>query len=133
MKRATIIYDGFCNLCSFWVDRITGWDDDNILEFIALQTDDAERRLSRVGLERKNMESVVVIEGERTCFKSTAILRMYRHLGGLFSVFYLFILIPRPLRDWAYNLVARHRYFLFGRRERCHCATAESPEAVDTQ
>jgi predicted DCC family thiol-disulfide oxidoreductase YuxK len=33
------------------------------------------------------------------------------------------IVVPRPLRDWIYNLVARRRYRWFGKREACMVPT----------
>jgi predicted DCC family thiol-disulfide oxidoreductase YuxK len=38
---------------------------------------------------------------------------------------FAFIVVPRPLRDWAYDIVARHRYRWFGRRATCMVPTPE--------
>src|SRR5690606_10316164 len=51
--------------------------------------------------------------------RSTACLRLTRRLDGLWKAFSLLIAIPAPVRDWAYDLFAQHRYRLFGRTESC--------------
>jgi predicted DCC family thiol-disulfide oxidoreductase YuxK len=40
-------------------------------------------------------------------------------------VFWIFMLVPRPVRDWIYDFVARHRYRWFGKRDVCMVPTSE--------
>jgi predicted DCC family thiol-disulfide oxidoreductase YuxK len=40
--------------------------------------------------------------------------------------------MPRPLRDWLYNRLARNRYRWFGRRDACYLPTPElAPRFLD--
>ena len=64
-------------------------------------------------------ESIVLIEGEKMYCKSTAALRIARRMDGLWPMFYVFIIIPKPIRDLLYDLIARYRYKLFGRQTSC--------------
>jgi predicted DCC family thiol-disulfide oxidoreductase YuxK len=57
--------------------------------------------------------------------RSAAALRIARGLSFPWPLAYVFVVIPRPLRNWIYNLVARHRYRWFGKRDVCMVPTRE--------
>ncbi|MFZ1501772.1 MAG: DCC1-like thiol-disulfide oxidoreductase family protein, partial [Nitrospira sp.] len=61
----------------------------------------------------------LLLEQTRVYIKSTAALRIVRHLSGFWPLFYLGLLIPRPLRDALYDYVARHRYEWMGNTDAC--------------
>ncbi len=61
---------------------------------------------------------------------SDAVLRIYEGLGWPWRVAALARLVPRPLRDPVYRLVARNRYRLFGRRETCWLPSAEEADRI---
>lgn len=70
--------------------------------------------------------SIVVMKNEQILAESQAVLEIARTLGGAWSfVFYVGILIPRPIRDALYRWVARNRYQWFGRQDTCRLPTAE--------
>jgi predicted DCC family thiol-disulfide oxidoreductase YuxK len=68
---------------------------------------------------------MVLLEGEQAYTRSTAALRIARGLGFPWAIFYIKIIVPRPIRDWMYDVVARHRYQWFGRRNECRVPTPE--------
>lgn len=70
------------------------------------------------------MESIVLVEDSKIYTASAAALRITRRLSGLWPLFSIFIIIPRPIRDWAYAIVARNRYRWFGRRDECMVPTS---------
>jgi predicted DCC family thiol-disulfide oxidoreductase YuxK len=70
-------------------------------------------------------DSVVLIADGRLWTRSAAALRIARRLSFPWPLLYVFVVVPRPLRDWIYDLVARHRYQWFGRRDACMMPTAE--------
>lgn len=81
----------------------------------------------------KGVDSVVVIEtdadgNEHAFSHSTAALHICRYLGGFWRLFLVFYILPRPLRDACYDLFARYRYRLFGKRESC---MVPAPEVRD--
>jgi predicted DCC family thiol-disulfide oxidoreductase YuxK len=78
-----------------------------------------------MGIPASESDTMVLLEGEKVYTRSTAALRIARKLGGGWPLLYSFIVLPRPLRDWVYNLVARNRYRLFGREESCMMPTPE--------
>ncbi len=59
-----------------------------------------------------------MIHGGEAFFKSDAALTVLSNLPGWGWVRAL-RLVPKPLRDAVYNLVARNRYRIFGKYEEC--------------
>lgn len=79
-----------------------------------------------VGDKTKPMpESVILIENGRTYDRSSAALRIAKKLNGLWPLLYIFIIVPKPIRDAVYNLIGRNRYKWFGKTEACMIPTPE--------
>jgi predicted DCC family thiol-disulfide oxidoreductase YuxK len=120
-----LLFDGICNLCNGTVRFILARDKRGIFRFAALQSDPGRAQLRRLGLEASQLKTLILIEGGRHSERSTASLRILLNLGWPYKALYAFILIPKPLRDLVYDLVARNRYRLFGKREACMMPTPE--------
>jgi predicted DCC family thiol-disulfide oxidoreductase YuxK len=114
-----VLFDGVCNLCNGLVQFLLEHDDAGRLRFGSLQSDAAAELLSRFDLPADDLESVVVIEGDRAYTRSAAALRIAKHLGTPYSLLYPLGHVPRPVRDAVYDLVAEYRYDVFGKRDRC--------------
>ena len=120
-----ILYDGVCGLCNRLVQFLLKHDKEGRLRFASLQSDFAEKVLSRHGIDAKDLDTVQVIEnydqpGERVLQRSDAILRAGRELGGFWGTSSSIArVIPRPLRDLVYKFVATNRYRVFGKYDSC--------------
>jgi len=122
---AVIVFDGHCNLCSATVDFVARRDPGHRFRLAASQSPAGASLLARHGIDAADPSTVYLVESGRVSQKSTAALRIARGLKFPWSLAYAFILVPRPLRDAVYKLVAGNRYRWFGRREACRLATAE--------
>jgi predicted DCC family thiol-disulfide oxidoreductase YuxK len=121
-----VLFDGVCNLCNAGVVFIVRRDPRGQFRFAALQSETAARLVAEAGLDPEGLpDSMIVLEGGRALLRSAAALRIARGLRWPWPLFTVLWLVPRPLRDWAYKVVARHRYRWFGRREACMMPTAE--------
>ncbi len=80
------------------------------------------------GLEPTDAETFVLISKGNVYFKSDAAIRLAQYLRGGWKALTLFRLIPRPIRDWAYGVLARNRYRWFGRYDQCMVPSAEIKE-----
>jgi predicted DCC family thiol-disulfide oxidoreductase YuxK len=125
MTHPIVLFDGICNLCSGSVQFILRRDPTGTFRFASLQSDLAQRLLTERGLDPKALDSVVVVDGDRFYRESDAALRIARDLKGAWKALTVFRLIPRPVRDWAYRLIARNRYSWFGKAETCWLPTPE--------
>ncbi len=125
MTHPIVLFDGVCNLCSGSVQFILRRDPAGAFRFASLQSDLGQRLLTERGLDPKALDSVVVVDGDRFYRESDAALRIARDLKGAWKALTVFRLIPRPVRDWAYRLIARNRYSWFGKAETCWLPTPE--------
>ena len=62
---------------------------------------------------------VIFQDGDHLYIKSDAVLKILKEIGGFWKLFYLLIIIPKSFRDWVYELIARNRYQIFGKRDQC--------------
>ena len=120
-----ILYDGVCGLCNSLVQFLLKRDKEGRLRFASLQSDFAAQVLQRHGFDAKDLDTMHLVENydqpdERVLQRSTAILRAGRELGGVWSFLAaLGRVVPRPVRDVFYGLVARNRYRVFGKYDTC--------------
>lgn len=122
---ALVLFDGVCNLCSASVNFIIDHDPGAYFRFASLQSEAGQERLREHRLPEAAMNSVVLLEQGRAYTRSTAALRIARHLSGGWALLYALIVVPRPLRDGGYAFIARNRYRWFGRTETCRLPTPE--------
>jgi predicted DCC family thiol-disulfide oxidoreductase YuxK len=125
MAHPILLYDGVCELCNRFVQFILRRDREGVFRFAWLQGARAERILQRHGISSGELDTVYVVvncdlPGERLLARSDAVMFVLKELGGRWRVAEFFLrLLPRFLRNAAYNAVARRRYRLFGRSEIC--------------
>lgn len=119
-----LLYDGVCGFCNKSVQTILNYDKRGQMRFAALESDYAKAIKSR-HRELENIDSVVFVQYqsdqsiERIFVRSDAALRIFSYLGGAWKLLLIFRIIPRPIRDYFYDLFARYRYKLFGKRDAC--------------
>jgi predicted DCC family thiol-disulfide oxidoreductase YuxK len=122
---ALILFDGVCNFCSDAVIFVIARDPQGYFKFAPLQSEIGEEMRDKFGIDELETDSILLIEDDRAYTYSTAALRIAKRLSGLWSWFYAFILVPKPVRDLFYKLFARYRYTLFGRQETCMLPTPD--------
>jgi predicted DCC family thiol-disulfide oxidoreductase YuxK len=110
-----VLFDGVCNLCNGAVRFIIARDPAACFRFASLQSGVGRRLLKDDGPP----ETIVLLEEGKMYSKSTAALRIARGLRLPWPLLYAFIVVPRPLRDFVYDWVARHRYRWFGKLDTC--------------
>lgn len=90
-----------------------------------MQSENAKELASRFNIDTSNLETFVLIVGEKFYFKSTAVLMICKELRSPIKILYPLIIIPKLFRDFVYDLIARIRYKLFGRRQSCRIPTED--------
>jgi predicted DCC family thiol-disulfide oxidoreductase YuxK len=120
-----ILSDGVCNLCNASVLFVIDRDPRGQFTFAPLQSEYAASLLRRHGYRGDALTTVLLIEDERIYDRSTAALRIARRLSGPWPLLSVFRIVPRPLRDLAYDWLARRRYRWFGRTDACRVPSPE--------
>lgn len=116
--HAIVLFDGECVLCNGSVNFIYHCDSRSYFRFTSLQSDVGARLLAEHGIPQ-DLGTIVLIENGLAYTRSTAVLRIARHLGWPWKLLYGLRIIPRFLRDAIYTAIARRRYRWFGRRDYC--------------
>ncbi len=120
-----ILFDGVCNLCSGAVRFVIKRDKKNYFKFASLQSEAGKQILRENNLPEDASDSFLFVENKKVFDRSTAALTVVKHLKSLWPLLYGFIIIPRFIRDWIYNFIARNRYRWFGKMDECMLPTPE--------
>lgn len=124
-RPPTILFDGVCNLCNGSIQFILKRDPESRFRFASLQSESGRRLVAENGLDPDVLSSVILIEDGKVYRESTAALRIARHMSGAWKLLRVLVLIPRPIRDAVYRMIARNRYRWFGKSETCWLPTPE--------
>ncbi|MEO6722773.1 MAG: thiol-disulfide oxidoreductase DCC family protein [Ferruginibacter sp.] len=120
-----ILFDGVCNLCNGAVNFVIKKDKKSRLKLGAIQSEQGQDLLKNYGLSTSEMNTFIFIENEKAYTRSIAALKVSKYLGGLWPMFYGFIIVPKFIRDGIYNWIAKNRYNWFGRKDQCMMPTPE--------
>ena len=120
-----ILFDGVCNFCNSSVNKIIKHDKKNKYKFAALQSEIGKKLLEKHSIDSTKIDSIILIENDTVFIKSTAILKISKHLSGLYPLAYGFTIIPTFIRNIVYDFIARNRYKWFGKKDSCMIPTAE--------
>ena len=118
IHNPTLLYDGECKFCNFWVALIQRQKAQQKFRYFALQSKEGVELLRQYEVD-ETIDSVLVVHKGNLYVKSSAALKVAKILGGRWNFFLIFWLIPRPIRNWLYDLIARNRHRFFTRRENC--------------
>jgi predicted DCC family thiol-disulfide oxidoreductase YuxK len=125
MPHPILLYDGVCGLCNRFVRFILRSDRDAVFRFASLQSAVAARILTRHSANPTDLDTVYIVVNhelpdEYLLSRSDAVAFVLKQLGGLWRPAASAVrLLPKFLRDPAYNAVARHRYSIFGHSDVC--------------
>ena len=121
-----ILFDGVCNLCNSAVNFVIDRDKNSRFKFASLQSDEGISLLKKYGLlDESGVQSIVLLEKGKAYQKSDAALRISKKMDSAWPLFFLFIIIPRFIRDAVYNVIARNRYKWFGKLDSCRIPTPD--------
>lgn len=123
--KPILLFDGVCNLCNGFVQFVIKRDPEGIFRFASLQSEIGQTLLAQAQMPTKEISTVVLYEGGKFYTHSDVGLRVFRKMGGAWSLLYGLMIIPKFIRDGIYNWIARNRYRWFGKRESCMIPTPE--------
>lgn len=124
-KKSILLYDGLCSLCDASVQFVIQRDSKKHFLFASLQSETAKEFLKSQSTSIRDCESVILITSKKVYTKSSAALKTAQSLDGFWFLMSAFFIIPKPIRDYVYDLIAKRRYRWFGQLEQCRIPTAE--------
>jgi predicted DCC family thiol-disulfide oxidoreductase YuxK len=115
--RPIFIFDGYCVLCSGGATWLMRHDKKHFFRLAPAQSPLGAALYAHYGIDWD--ATYLLVSNGRPYTKSGGYLHMCAVVGGWWKALLILTLIPRPLRDWGYDIVARHRYRWFGKVEYC--------------
>ncbi len=118
-ERPIVLFDGACNFCNASINFLVRHGAKEVFLLVPFQSAYATELMKKFNLQGNNFQSVILIEDKIIYYKSTAVLRVIRKLRPLIKWFYVFIFVPKFLRDPVYDWIAKHRNRWFGKQNSC--------------
>lgn len=126
-QEAILFHDGVCNLCDGFIGFVADWDSRELVKFGAIQRHSELMRYLGAGQYAEGgpeaLSTMVLVQGSDVFVRSDAALRTIAMLDFPVRLLSVFHVLPAPLRDAGYKLIAKYRYAIFGRSETCRPPT----------
>ena len=123
--KGIVLFDGVCHLCDGAVRFILKRERAAELKFAPLQSDSGKSLLQQYGYPPSYLDGLILIEGNRAHDRSSACLRIAGKLNFPWRLLFPLLIIPKPLRDFIYGIIASARYRWFGKKESCSLPQGE--------
>jgi predicted DCC family thiol-disulfide oxidoreductase YuxK len=114
-----VFMDGECALCSGTARMIARLDRRGEFRICPIQSELGRAILQHYGLDPGNPDSWVYLADGKAYASLDAVIAAGTRLGGMAQLVRIFLILPRPARDWLYRRIARNRYAIFGREQMC--------------
>ena len=131
MAGGIILFDGTCAFCERSV-RFIATRDNGYFKFGASQNPEGRALLAKYGTSREAARSLILIEGDEISLRSTAVLKIARRMTAPWRWASVFLLVPRPIRDAVYRLVAAIRHRIAGQSNACEIPPPEIRQRLIT-
>lgn len=118
-NRQIIIFDGICNLCNTGVKFIIRRDTEEVFCFASMQSDISQKLIQKYLKSEFSFDTFLLIKNGICYERSDAMIEVFRDLPGFWCLHKILALIPKQIRDYLYNIVAKHRYKVFGKQDQC--------------
>ena len=117
--KTILLFDGYCNLCHSSVQFVLKHEKKPDLYFSSLQSPLGIELLNKYSIDPNETDSLVLIENNKAFTKSSAALRLSKHLKGIYPLAFCFIIVPPFIRNCVYDYIAKNRYKWYGKKDSC--------------
>jgi predicted DCC family thiol-disulfide oxidoreductase YuxK len=122
IKKRIVLFDGLCGMCNSSVNLLMSIDMKSKLLFTPLQGETIKTLPLKMDVIP---DSIIYFQDDQYYTKSTAVIKVLRDMGGIFSFAIVLFIFPKFIRDTVYDLIAKNRYRIYGRKEECRIPTPE--------
>lgn len=124
MKKI-ILFDGVCNLCNSSITFVIKRDKKDMFRYAPLQSTIGQELAAKHNIDLGKVDSIILVTEDKAVAKSTAALRIAKHLSGGWPLMAAFLILPAFIRNIVYDFIARNRYKWFGKKDSCMIPTPE--------
>ncbi len=118
-KNYVLYFDGECIFCDTWIRIFYRLDFKQKFIFCALQAQQAKEQLGAKFTEQLSTIVMQDVQKQKIYIKSTAVIRALVIAQPLFFPILVLLLFPVSMRNFFYDLVAKYRYKIFGKKDMC--------------
>ena len=93
--------------------------------FTSLQSESGQQLLKQYKLPSENFNSFLLLQDDTIFYKSSAALKVARQIKSVWKALYIFMIVPKFIRDAVYGWIAANRYKWFGKKEECMIPTPD--------
>ena len=125
--KKLILFDGVCNLCNSSVWYVIQRDKKNRFMFAPLQSKAGKQIIQKFNIDTSEVDSILLYNPEKETihYKSRAALKVASQLGFPINLLTIFLIVPKVIRNWVYDFIAKNRYKWFGKKDACMIPTPE--------
>nr|WIE92251.1 DCC1-like thiol-disulfide oxidoreductase family protein [Mesorhizobium sp. WSM4875] len=124
-RQPLLVFDGVCVFCSGFVQIVLKIDRNKRFRLATAQSPLGEALFREHGLPTEDYDSNLAIIDGAAFTKLDSFVAVMAALGWPWRAARLLLVLPRPLRDWLYDRIAKNRYALFGHKDSCEIPSAE--------
>jgi len=126
IDKKIILFDGVCNLCDATVQYVIKKDVKDVFRFVAIQSELGQKIINYIKIDTSQTDSIILyIPGKAYFIKADAAFNIAKELGGLISLTSIFSVLPKFLKNFGYDFVAKNRYKWYGKKDSCMMPTPE--------
>jgi len=129
-SRPLIVFDGVCVFCSGFVRTVVRLDRKRRFRFATAQSPLGEALFRKHGLRTDSYDTSLTLVDNEAFTQLDGFIAVMAELGWPWRAAKALLVLPRPLRDWIYDRIAKNRYALFGRKDSCEIPSAELRERL---
>ena len=117
--KKIILFDGVCNLCSKSVRFIIKYDKADKFRFASIQSETGKIIINKYSIDINKNDSIILISNDNVSYRSKAVFTILFYLNTFWRILLIFSVLPSPIRDLFYRIIAKSRYKIFGRNKIC--------------
>lgn len=118
MKGTRVYYDGDCGFCNASIAFVLKNRKHNNYKFIPLQSQIAADDLAAYNIDLTDLTTIYTLTDDKLYSKSSAVLRLAKHLKFPINLVSIALWVPKPIRDFIYNWIAKNRLKLS--KQKCY-------------
>jgi predicted DCC family thiol-disulfide oxidoreductase YuxK len=126
VNDCVILFDDVCKLCNTLSQFIIKVDKQQRFKLCSVQSPEGQSILKHFKMPTDHFDTMLYVEGNHYFDKSDAFLNVVKKLGLPWRLLYLFKILPKGIRNWLYDRIARNRYYLFGKYDTCMMPNKEN-------
>ncbi len=123
-----VCFDGICEVCNHYVDFLISVDKKKLIYYISLQDERIHPFLIRNNINPHDLNTIVFINDGNPVTKSRAVFRILETVSFFPKIIYILNLLPIPITDFFYDIIAKNRHRIIKPRKSCRIPTAEEKE-----